>query len=124
MKKRIYLGYSPNNNIDEVIAQFDLDGEFMAVLAQDYLGAGTFEVYGKTDELGAFHDYQTLQSYFPFDISLDRLQDKIDFNKANCVFWVRFEPDLVCWQSKHLFIVDSFYIESFHFETYISNKSL
>ncbi|WP_394261192.1 hypothetical protein [Moraxella boevrei] len=124
MKKRIYLDCSPNNNTHKVIDQFDLNGEFMAVLAQDYLDVGTFEVYGKTDELGAFRDYQALQSYFPFDISLDKLQDKIDFNKANCVFWVWFGPDLVCWQSKHLFIVDSFYIERFHFETYISNNSL
>ncbi|WP_227548321.1 hypothetical protein [Moraxella catarrhalis] len=46
---RISLGYFTETDTDKLHAAFDIDGEFMRVLAKDYLEDGCMEMYTKQD---------------------------------------------------------------------------
>lgn len=46
---RISLGYFTETDTDKLHAAFDIDGEFMRVLAKDYLEDGCVEMYTKQD---------------------------------------------------------------------------
>lgn len=112
--KRIYLGYSLKT-FDKVHRALDIDGEFMEVLAQDYLDAGAFEIYPKEDYPEFYSSYDEMASHFPFSVNMEVLK-RVDLNKVSCIFWVYFENDLYKTRGKVLNIVGDFYIEKFAWE--------
>lgn len=112
---RISLGYFTETDTDKLHAAFDIDGEFMRVLAKDYLEDGCVEMYTKQDSSWFFDSYIALQNNFPFDISMEILE-KIDIDQVFGVFWVNYEKDLVCKKGGILTVVDDFYIEKFPWE--------
>ncbi|WFF39042.1 hypothetical protein LU290_02075 [Moraxella nasibovis] len=113
--RRIYLGYFTETDDDKLHEAFDIDGEFMEVLAKGYLDPGAFEMYTKNDSSWFFDSYVALQNNFPFYVEMERLE-KLNIDHIFGVFWVNYENDLACKQGKILTVVDDFYIEKFPWE--------
>ena len=76
--KKIYLGYSRSKDGDFIASQFDIEGEFLEIITEDY---------------------ETLKCYFPFEIELERLR-KINLEVAGSVFYVNYEYELKKWSTK------------------------
>lgn len=113
--KKIYLGYSQSKDGDFIASQFDIEGEFLEIITEGYLDDGAFEVYSSDDDISNFEDYETLKSYFPFEIELERLR-KINLEVAGSVFYVNYEYEIKKWSTKNLVIIDCFYIARFIYE--------
>lgn len=91
----IFIGYSPFFSGNEMIAYFDIDpnhkdniSKFEQNFGSEYIDPGNFEVYDPDDYKEFNFDSTLIGDLLPFSLQ-EEFMEKIDFNTAKCVFYVK-----------------------------------